>query len=379
MRIGIIAPEFPPDVGGVETYSYEFSCELARRGHDVYVFTRPHVEGELSGSSIHVLPELTRRYLKDRFLLKSHSMDVWHVMNAAYAWLALEVRPVVVSVHGNDFIDPYFLPIAPDLPRGFGLWRLHKRIAPLYSSLWKRWALRSMGRGLQHATHVIANSQYTKEKLLERHPGSAAISSVGYVGVGAEFFQMEHQPNGLAADKRFLTVCRLADARKNIDKILHALAQLTRFAFRYTIVGDGNLRSELEILCHQLKLDDRVHFTGFIPKTEMQKLLASSDLFILPSAVMPDSIEGFGIAYLEANACGTPVLAARCAGAAEAVDEGKTGYFVESPTVPALAQALEQFLVGDIVFKGEHCREFAARFTWAKVVDRAMPYYMTAV
>ena len=43
MRIGIVAPEFPPDIGGVETYSYEFSAELVRRGHQVTVFTHRHI------------------------------------------------------------------------------------------------------------------------------------------------------------------------------------------------------------------------------------------------------------------------------------------------------------------------------------------------
>jgi hypothetical protein len=43
MRIGIVAPEFPPDIGSVETYSYELSAELARRGHEVTVFTHRHI------------------------------------------------------------------------------------------------------------------------------------------------------------------------------------------------------------------------------------------------------------------------------------------------------------------------------------------------
>jgi glycosyltransferase involved in cell wall biosynthesis len=90
---------------------------------------------------------------------------------------------------------------------------------------------------------------------------------------------------------------------------------------------------------------------------------------------MADSIEGFGIAYLEANACGTPVLAAKTAGAAEAVSEGRSGYFVEEPTVASIANALERFLKREIAFCETECRAFARRFTWPTVVDRALTFY----
>jgi len=156
---------------------------------------------------------------------------------------------------------------------------------------------------------------------------------------------------------------------------LCALAQLKEYQFEYTIVGDGGLRPELEALSHKLGLEDRVRFKGHLPKTQVQELLAASDLFVLTSARMADSIEGFGIAYLEANACGTPVLAAKTAGAAEAVDEGRSGYFVEEPNVASLAKALERFLKKEIAFTEGECRAFAGRFTWPSVVDRALHFY----
>jgi phosphatidylinositol alpha-1,6-mannosyltransferase len=378
MRIGIVAPEFPPDIGGVETYSYECSAELARRGHDVIVFTRPHAAVEEIGRGIiKVIPELTGEYALDRQLPKKFSMDVWHVMNAGYAWLASETPDVVVSVHGNDFINPYFLPTPTNLSRVVGLWRFQSQIRPVHTWLWRHTALRLMGRGLLRARQVIANSEYTKSILIKRWPRCMATTSVGYVGVGEEFLRMRHQRCGSDKAIRFLAVCRLSETRKNVDKVLRALARLKQYPFQYTVVGDGDLRPELESLCRRLELEDRVHFTGFIPKTEMQELLASSDLFVLPSAVLPDSVEGFGIVYLEANACGTPVLAARGAGAVEAVDEGKSGYFVEEPSIPAITEALERFLTGEVAFKSEECQAFASRFTWAKVVDHAMQYYFS--
>jgi len=378
MRIGIVAPEFPPDIGGVETYAYEFSTELARRGHDVFVFTLPHVNRGKSAQGFEVLPELKVQYASDRLLPRTYTMDVWHVMNAAYAWLALETQPVVVSVHGNDFINPYFLPKSRPLPHVPGLWRFQSQLDSWPTVLWPRWARRMMWRGLTQARQVIANSQYTRSLLIQRVPRCLAHTSVGYVGVGDDFLHVRRHHCKSDSPKKLVTVCRLAEPRKNVSKVLRALAGLKRHPFEFTVVGDGPVRPKLELLCRQLDLADRVHFTGFISKTEIQQHLASSDLFVLTSGVLPDSIEGFGIVYLEANACGTPVLAARAAGAAEAVVEGKTGFFVDEPSVPAITEALERFLEGDVHFESTDCKAFAKHFTWARVVDHALQYYYPA-
>src|SRR5678816_4639886 len=58
MRIGIVSPEFPPEKGGIQTYAIEYARELARRGHDVTVFTQPHAEGELAGEAFRIEPSL---------------------------------------------------------------------------------------------------------------------------------------------------------------------------------------------------------------------------------------------------------------------------------------------------------------------------------
>ena len=375
MRIGLIAPEFPPDIGGVETYGYQFATELVRRGHRVFVFTCPHREGEVSKAGFEILPLLKVDYASDRRILREHPMDVWHVMNAGYAWMALETRPVIISAHGNDFIQPYFLPRQPNLRHIPGLWRFSLPFERLWSRLWRKFALRMMRRGLSQATQVIANSQYTRNLLTLRYPGCSDKISVGYVGVDPEFFREPRARGNVDQPKQLVTVCRLSDARKNVDKVLRALAQLKRFPFQYTLIGDGKMRPNIEALCRELDLGDRVICTGFVPKPEMRRILSKSDLFILTAGVLPDSIEGFGIAYLEANACGTPVLAARTGGAVEAVNEGKSGYFVDEPTIPEIATALERYLSGNIRFKGVDCQAFAKKCAWASVVDNAMAFY----
>lgn len=376
MHIGVISPEFPPEVGGVETYAYEFARELAGRGVTVTVFTRPHSAGEISPIGIKIAPVLTLKQKQDREILRNLGVDAWHVMNASYSWVARETdAPVVISVHGYDFLRPYYPVAQPDLRRVPGLWR-SIRWRPALEQLAGRWLTRALvRRSLPRATHILANSRYTERVLLESNPACRGITSTAWVGVSPEYLGFT-SARSFIGHTDLITVCRLADPRKNVDLVLRALASLTdRHRFSYTVVGDGPLRPELERLVPELGLQDRVRFKGFVDSASLRTLLGQSDLFVLTSSIVRGSHEGFGIAYLEANACGTPVLASRLAGASEAVEEGISGYFVDEPSTEAVAAALDTFFSRKVTFDPAACHTFASQFTWRRVVDHAVPYY----
>lgn len=375
MDVGVISPEFPPDIGGIETYAYEFARELATRGHNVTVLTQAHAKGEAATPGVKVVPGLRLRRAVDRATIRGTRVDVWHIMNAAYAWVASEASAVVVSVHGNDFLQPYVHAARPALDRYPGLWR-SSGVRPRIEQALGGWLTgRSMARALPRAAHIFANSRYTEQVFLDKYPACRGITSAAMVGVSAEFLAQPLKRSAPGTSK-LITVCRLAEPRKNVALVLQALARLkTHHEFSYTVVGDGPLRAGLERLTAELGLEDRVRFAGFVDSTALRGLLAESDLFILTSSVHRGSHEGFGIAYLEANACGTPVLAARLAGAVEAVEEGKSGFFVETPQAPAIEAALERFFRKEVQFDPADCRAFASRFTWERVVDHALSHY----
>lgn len=378
MRVAIVSPEFPPDIGGVETYAFEYVKELASRGHDVTVFTIRHPQGEVDLPGVCIQPVLRLCRAIDSETFARLNADVWHALNAAYAWLAHEQPKGLVSVHGNDFLRPY-CPIAqPDLRRFPLAWRWSNGVLRHLNPLWIRLTAREVRRSLARARHVIANSRFTERVLVELIPACHGRTSVGFVGVAAHFFDVVRQPttDGIP---RLLTVSRLSEPRKNVDRVLHALSQLKdHHDFHYVIVGDGHDRPRLERLSSDLRLGQRVRFTGFVNRAELRDIYAHSDLMVLTSSVTRDSHEGFGIVYLEAAASGVPSLAARLGGAAEAVAEGSSGIYVEEPTVEAITDALAKFFGGTIRFDPEACRQFARRFTWAKVVDHALQYYSSA-
>lgn len=374
-HIGVLAPEFPPDIGGVENYTLGYVQALAGRGYPVTVFTRRHPQGELSLPGIDVRPVLKLRQVLDRSLIRNPAIDAWHAMNAAYAWIAEETdKPVVVSVHGNDFLRAYYPVTAPALYRFGPCWRFENTLRRL-ERLWRADTTAKLYCWLPKASCILTNSRYTERVLLEKIPACQGKTIAAMVGVDPFFLALPLSEVERHAPVRLVSVTRLSEPRKNIHQVLQALSKLKDFDFHYTVIGDGKERRKLETLARTLGLKEKVTFTGSLEREALRETLRQSDLFILTASVLPTSHEGFGLVYLEAAACGLPSLAARLAGAAEAVAEGKSGFFVESLEPEAIASALKSFLQGEIRFERSTCREFARRFSWAKVVAQAIPYY----
>lgn len=125
---------------------------------------------------------------------------------------------------------------------------------------------------------------------------------------------------------------------KGIDLTLRALTRLTNEGWRdwhYTIVGDGRMHSELERLVVENRLGDRVSFAGAVEHAEVSSYLNRADIFVLPSYR-----EAFGIAYLEAMACGLLVIGVAGQGAAEFIRHNKSGLLVQPRDVEDLAEKI---------------------------------------
>jgi glycosyltransferase involved in cell wall biosynthesis len=371
MRVGLISAEFPPERGGIQTYAWEYASELARRGHEVTVFTQPHAEGELTSREFRIEPILCLRRRLDGPLLSRYPHDVWHALNAAYSWIALDLSPAFVTVHGNDFLWPYQPVARLDLRQR---WHLP------FGSNADRWLgdrlTRSLvRRSLPRASQVFANSRYTAERLVQEVPGCRSNTSAAIVGVSPAYFDTP-RPARREGPPRLLTVCRLTEPHKNVDVVLRALSRIReQWQFQYTVVGDGELLAPLRALADGLGLEDRVTFTGFVEQDRLRELLRESDLFVLTTSATPIAYEGFGLVYIEANACGCPVIAARIGGAVEAVEDGVSGMFVDEVTVDAVEDVLTRFLSGAVRFDADRCVTFARQFSWAKVAEHCLGYY----
>ena len=130
-----------------------------------------------------------------------------------------------------------------------------------------------------------------------------------------------------------LTVCRLDDIGKGIDQVLRVVARLRPNypEIRYVLVGDGPARTTYEAMARELGIAENVIFAGRVSDADLPLCYAACDAFILMSRIVPDVgyYEGFGIVYLEAMACGKPVIVSSEAGFRDFVHDGETGLLVD--------------------------------------------------
>jgi phosphatidylinositol alpha-1,6-mannosyltransferase len=113
------------------------------------------------------------------------------------------------------------------------------------------------------------------------------------------------------------------------------------------MIGEGPYRGYLENRVKALGIQERVTFIGRIQYAELPRYICVGDVFVMPSRsrLAGLEVEGLGIVYLEASACGLPVIAGNSGGAPDAVLEGKTGLVVEGTNKSAVATAVVELLL----------------------------------
>ncbi len=150
---------------------------------------------------------------------------------------------------------------------------------------------------------------------------------------------------GLRGAKVLMSVTRLwsGDIYKGVDVTIQALSQIAEVfpEVKYLIIGRGDDQPRLAKLAEDLGVQDRVVFAGFVPTEELVYHYRLADAYVMPSQ------EGFGIVYLEAMACGVPVLSGDADGSADPLQNGKLGWRVPHRDRDAVATACIEILKGD--------------------------------
>ena len=183
------------------------------------------------------------------------------------------------------------------------------------------WGLRKWDlRASQQPNYYIANSRLVAERIRKVYGREAFVIPPP---IDVNRFQMS-----LEIDDYYLVLSRLMPY-KRIDLAIEACKRANR---RLVIIGDGPDRARLEKLG-----DDRIEFLGRQPDSIVNYYLSRCRALLFPGE------EDFGMAPLEANAAGRPVIAFRGGGAVETIEENLTGVFFDSPNSLALAEAIEKF------------------------------------
>jgi glycosyltransferase involved in cell wall biosynthesis len=214
------------------------------------------------------------------------------------------------------------------------------------------WQLPSLSvkHALSNADRVLAVSRYTRDRLSAAtgiEPDNIAILPNA---VSAQRFAIAPKPRrlldklGLRPDTPvILTVCRLAAAEryKGYDQIIRALPRILAAVpdAHYVLVGSGPDRARIEELIRAARLQSHITLSGHVPDDELADYYNLCDIFAMPSKA-----EGFGIVYLEALACGKPVLAGNRDGSRDALADGELGLLVDADDTDEIAGEIARVL-----------------------------------
>jgi glycosyltransferase involved in cell wall biosynthesis len=226
-----------------------------------------------------------------------------------------------------------------------------------------------VGRALAGADRVVLVGEPLREHF-RRMAGRDDHFRIVHNGfrVSNDVVCLEHHPWGTPV--RFISVSNLHEG-KGIDLNLQALGRLLQNGqqgWRYTVVGDGRERASLEAMAADLGIAGRVHFVGAVGHKEVYRHLARADVLVLPSYR-----EAFGVAYLEAMACGLLTIGVRGQGPEAFITDRRNGLLIPPRDVDALATVLAETMArpDEMQALAEKGREFVQEeFTWQRHAER---------
>jgi D-inositol-3-phosphate glycosyltransferase len=351
--------------GGVETFVWEVSRELAKRGEEVHIIGgEGTIRKEDTGVKIRLfpfwprerIPNLGTRFRKmgERLsfgrraypALIGERYDIFHIhkpYDLPWAW-AVKKRTgckVILGSHGTDFFpgDKTFIS--------------------------------AVDRG-------VSCSHFNAGQVRDRY---GIIPRVIYNGIDPEVFrplppdQGLRRKMGIPEESRVVVFAGRLIGLKGVHILLRAMTRLDRKApWRLIIIGDGSARAELDHLGKELGIREQILFPGYIANRELPSYYSLADLAVFPSL----ADETFGMGICEAMGCGRAVLSTRVGGIPELVTDGETGVLVEPRNWEELGDRMDRLLSNPELRSHLGVKALGrARnfFTWEKVADRLQGIY----
>lgn len=203
---------------------------------------------------------------------------------------------------------------------------------------------------LKRCDKIVCVSEFTKLQMIKRHGLNPALCEV-LNNVIDPFIKLPHiftKPDHLLKQHRLLqntpvifTLTRLASTEqyKGHDQVIKTISSLKEKypGIKYILAGQYDHKEEIRIqkLISSLKVDEQVILTGFIDEAEIKDYFLLADVFVLPSKK-----EGFGIVFIEALACGLPVICGNSDGSLDAIRNGELGRAVDPDNLTELEEAI---------------------------------------
>jgi len=386
------------DAGGLNVYVVEVARRLAERGVEVDIFTRavsrdqPQVAELAPGVLVRHLAagpfeDLDKSDLPGQLcqftfeLLRTeaaHAPGRYDLVHGHY-WLSGQVGAVAKERWGVPLVQSMHT-----------LGKVKNAALAAGDTAEPAIRLRGEAEVVACADRLVANTEDEAQQLIGHYEADPARVTTIYPGVDLSVFRpgsqlQARQQLGLPADGVVLVFAGRVQPLKAPDVVLHAAAQLIRedpgLADRLTVAfvggpsGTGRQDPDgLVQLAARLGLTSRVRLEPPCPQPELAQWYRAATLVMVPSYS-----ESFGLVAMEAQACGTPVVAAAVGGLRTAVRHGHSGVLVDSRDPGHYAKAVRELLAAPATLARlrQGAREHASRFGWSATVDALLQLYAT--
>jgi phosphatidylinositol alpha-1,6-mannosyltransferase len=373
MHVLIVTPEFPPQTGGIGTHCFEMATHwssraeitvLAPGGHQRHPRNLPYrvLATPTGGSRVSRLLGTRRQVSR---VLRERNVDVVYVAHWRASGIAVRladplrrlVPRYVQAVHGSEVLMLLTRPGASAA--------LLRRLFQLATS--KVDTFVALGA---HQGHLLERLAVDHRRIVVSPEG---VDVTRFERVDGQVLGEVRARHGLEGRHVMLTVSRLVE-RKGHDMVIRALPAILDAVpdTVYLVVGRGPRESFLRELAHDTGVTANVVFCGAVPDRELAAYYTACDVFVMPSREVDGDVEGFGITFMEAAACGKPSVGGRTGGIAEAVLAGETGLLVDPNSPHEIADAVVSLLTdADLANRMGMAgkRRVVSHFQYAQIAD----------
>ena len=381
-NVAIITGHFPPcKGGGIAEWALGIARELPKIGYQTSVYATNRKDRDLT---VHKDESFSCVTMYGR---NWHEFHKWYSMY--YMWKILNKNPETIFIATTWGMAKSYSYLKKKYP-------LSKMIVVAHglevTRLKEGKELTTFKNVVNDSDLILCVSKYTKNEIIDRVDG-IETNHIKFLPNGVDinrFFPVENTSGFLNRynipenSNIILTLARII-RRKGHDTVIKCLPRLIKKFpnIQYVIAGPHRKKDtyldELKLLAKELSVENHIVFVDYIPDSDLNEIYSRSQVYIMVSRTYNDigDSEGFGITFLEANACGCPVIGSTEGGIPDAVKNNKNGLLVPADDIKSLTKAIEKFLE-DQSFRRKIIDQGIERvnndFTWEKLTIKMVKY-----
>ena len=381
-NVAIITGHFPPcKGGGIAEWALGIARELPKIGYQTSVYATNRKDRDLT---VHKDESFSCVTMYGR---NWHEFHKWYSMY--YMWKILNKNPETIFIATTWGMAKSYSYLKKKYPQSKMIVVAHGLEV---TRLKEGKELTSFKNVVNDSDLILCVSKYTKNEIIDRVDG-IETNHIKFLPNGVDinrFFPVENTSGFLNRynipenSNIILTLARII-RRKGHDTVIKCLPSLIKKFpnIQYVIAGPHRKKDtyldELKLLAKELSVENHIVFVDYIPDSDLNEIYTRSQVYVMVSRTYNDigDSEGFGITFLEANACGCPVIGSTEGGIPDAVENNKNGLLVPADDIKSLTKAIEKFLE-DESFRRKIIDQGIERvnndFTWEKLTIKMVKY-----